>query len=597
MKKIIHSIIKKICIKIIALSILLSNFTQIAYATEVENEINCTEEENEIDCTEEEVCNNNNMNDSCETLTSSDDELSVSEEDTADEENNYKQYEDNVVYYKGDIVFNDGTYWICNWYNVNNEPKRGKHDLCWDEYVPDLDNGISEWSPDKIYDRGQIVMYNGVIWQCQWWSDYSVPGTTGEYGCWSLYTENTNSIENEQYIDLIGLYYTYLNSDKQEKISNLFEDNLKIEYEDFFSNNLTREYNTGLWNINQAEIEMIKEIDTDTDVCSNINQYTDIKSFLVKANLDVKANDEYSWDGINYYIFTLGKENDNLKIISKRMPITDVENISDNDQDINDILYYYDNVFEEDTNYSLLDSKLQTIDNTKTVDPDYYIPAGKNWSSIFKTTINVYIQVDNKHKGGVTQADVDKAKKNRKDGQPILPVSFKNYCKTVVNSEYGTAGKKQTCYNTVAMCVKNFAINRYKVKADLGYDISNYDVNDMSYLPHKKMLASCSKAVDDTWDRVMLTAGYGLFRAYFKTNKSYSSYCVKNGGQLSLDEMEVLANKGHLRNYILHYFYDNGAYNKYTKRGEIRIVDTNCKHTYSKTSPYRCLTCGCSKKK
>lgn len=524
------------------------------------------------------------------------DDSNDNSEDT--DEYSYKQYECDVIYNKGDIVYNDGTYWVCNWYTCNNEPLRGKHDGCWYEYVPESDEGISDWSPDKIYQRGQLVRYKDELWQCLWWSDYAEPGTTGEYGCWRVYENecNCNNIDSEKYIDQIGLYYEYINNDEREKVSQLFVDELKIEYDEFFSNELTKINNTGIWNINDAKVDIIKEIPVAEDPIEE-GCYQDVKSFFVKTYLDCKNNDEYSWNGVIYYIFTIGMENGSPKIISKRMPIADIYSVTENDNNIEDINDYYQNVTDGNCMVNLLESKaLSTVDSTATIDPDRSVSYGSNWSSLIPKNINIYLKPDSTP-GAVTATEIKNAKKRNKNGQPIITKNFNYYCKVVVNSEYGTAGMSQSAYNAVAMCVKNFAINCYKLNADLAYDITNVHTGGMSYLPNKKtFLSNCEKAVDDTWDRVMLTDGYGLFRAYFKSDAKASPYCVYHGGQLNLSEIDALARKGKLRNDILHYYFDYGTYNKYTARGPIRIVSTKCAHKYSSSSPKKCITCGCSKK-
>ena len=205
----------------------------------------------------------------------------------------------------------------------------------------------------------------------------------------------------------------------------------------------------------------------------------------------------------------------------------------------------------------------------------------------------VSAKIDN----AITSNDINNAKKGRRDKQPILTINFKEYCKIVVNSEYGTAGMQQACYDAVAMCVKNYAINCYKLKGDLGYNITNVHTGGMSYLPHKStFLNSCKNAVDNTWNKVMLTTGYGLFKAFFKSDTSASSYCIKNGGQLNLSEINTLVKKQkYTCDRILHYYYDYGKYNKYTSRGAIRIVSTTCTHKYSQNSK-KCIICGGSKK-
>jgi len=48
-------------------------------------------------------------------------------------------------------------------------------------------NEIPVWDPDTVYHGGDLVFWNGKIWQAQWWTLGEEPGTTGEWGVWRLY--------------------------------------------------------------------------------------------------------------------------------------------------------------------------------------------------------------------------------------------------------------------------------------------------------------------------------------------------------------------------------------------------------------------------
>uniref|UniRef100_UPI000A7EA04B carbohydrate-binding protein n=1 Tax=Clostridium sp. NkU-1 TaxID=1095009 RepID=UPI000A7EA04B len=50
----------------------------------------------------------------------------------------------------------------------------------------DIDTGtISEYSPDAIYVQGDLVMYQGNIYQAKWWTQGNIPGTE-QWGPWEL---------------------------------------------------------------------------------------------------------------------------------------------------------------------------------------------------------------------------------------------------------------------------------------------------------------------------------------------------------------------------------------------------------------------------
>lgn len=46
----------------------------------------------------------------------------------------------------------------------------------------------SKWNSTTIYNNGDIVSYDGKLWVAQWWTEGQVPGTTGEWGVWKVYS-------------------------------------------------------------------------------------------------------------------------------------------------------------------------------------------------------------------------------------------------------------------------------------------------------------------------------------------------------------------------------------------------------------------------
>lgn len=42
----------------------------------------------------------------------------------------------------------------------------------------------SEWSAKKVYNTGDKVIYDGKIWEAQWYTQNEAPGTTGQWGVW-----------------------------------------------------------------------------------------------------------------------------------------------------------------------------------------------------------------------------------------------------------------------------------------------------------------------------------------------------------------------------------------------------------------------------
>lgn len=87
-----------------------------------------------------------------------------------------------AVYTAGDRVVWDGKLWEAAWWTQGDEPGANPHGP-WQEIAPPGENGIAPWTGTRIYHAGDVVSYDGVIWEAQWWTRGDEPGAE-RWGPW-----------------------------------------------------------------------------------------------------------------------------------------------------------------------------------------------------------------------------------------------------------------------------------------------------------------------------------------------------------------------------------------------------------------------------
>lgn len=82
-------------------------------------------------------------------------------------------YDSGKVYTKGDIVIYNGKTYVCNWWTLGENPETS---AAWSLQVTPNPDGSVNYVPGQAYTGGQLVSYNGSVYEAQWWTT-SVPGT------------------------------------------------------------------------------------------------------------------------------------------------------------------------------------------------------------------------------------------------------------------------------------------------------------------------------------------------------------------------------------------------------------------------------------
>ncbi|MFD2795462.1 glycoside hydrolase family 97 catalytic domain-containing protein [Promicromonospora vindobonensis] len=84
-----------------------------------------------------------------------------------------------ATYTAGDLVTFDGSVWEASWWTRGQEP--GSPDGPWQEVTEAFD-GTAVWTPSRIFDDGDVVLHDGALYEARWWSRDQEPG--GPDGPW-----------------------------------------------------------------------------------------------------------------------------------------------------------------------------------------------------------------------------------------------------------------------------------------------------------------------------------------------------------------------------------------------------------------------------
>ncbi|RQG93629.1 PKD domain-containing protein [Natrarchaeobius chitinivorans] len=108
----------------------------------------------------------------------------------------YPEWDPDEVYNSGDRVVYDGSVWEAQWWTQGDEPSTGPGP--W-EQVEDgngengNENGdYPAWDPDVVYTGGDRVVHDGYVWEANWWTQGDEPGES-QWGPW----EEVGPVDND----------------------------------------------------------------------------------------------------------------------------------------------------------------------------------------------------------------------------------------------------------------------------------------------------------------------------------------------------------------------------------------------------------------
>lgn len=364
--------------------------------------------------------------------------------------------------------------------------------------------------------------------------------------------------EDDEYVNIISSYYEYINNGEAHRIQELYGGYLKEFVASFFENeNNVLEHN-GIYNVINANIVFVKYIESTNEYSDGKEIYNNVHKYIVKCEMDVYESDKYYQQGYNYFLFSVGYDDEKLKIIDIEIPSYNL--MVENDTSIEDV-----DIFRNVRNNFIYGS-------STTISP-------------YAADSSVYIDY------------VGNPSKIRVQGYST-PIDFMEYCRDVAACEINTLEDKNGAI-AAAMAIKMFSMH-FVNNAASGAD---YDINTaaQSYIPGRYSIATSNiKNAMNTVENYYLLGPYGEnFKAFYR--KKYAviaadpgaAFCVKNGGVLSQLEADSFGSDGMDWKDILKYYYTRVSgtsyYNSHMNKGTL-IITTGHNHDWSNAS--YCPTCG-----
>ncbi len=362
---------------------------------------------------------------------------------------------------------------------------------------------------------------------------------------------NTMAAEENNLPSIISEYIEKVNEQNYLALCDYVKEQMAEEYRCVFSNELNIENKCGIMAISNADVYDFCQIDDINDILYENVNYDSYNSsyFLVRLDITVKEGSSSDFvDGINYWGFVIGNENGKEKIID---------------------IY----LFDEESCAMYFQPMTRGCDTPMST-------TGDKWT--MPSSIKVYI----------TSIGT------------IKTVDFKTYCLNVTACEIGNMGYDINAIRAQSIAVKNYAWRRIMLPqkySTQGYHVQD-STNDQVYNENigQTTINNVRYGVDSVWDYFMLDNDYKLFPAFYLANVSNGA----NGGIMSQNGANSLANQSYSFEQILHYYYDRVSGVSYVNTevalGTIRIININhtasygSKYYYNSTGHWRiCTVCNC----
>lgn len=293
----------------------------------------------------------------------------------------------------------------------------------------------------------------------------------------------------------------------------------------------------GIYSIKSIDVDNI-EILADL-TCAEINNISDsarknngnlsrIKAYLVKCKMSVCDTlqdgtfNEFFFNGLNYYVITIGLQNGNRRIADCRLPLPDTVL---QHETLSKASCYLQQRFPGGVGIQLSpvhesNLKLETCAH----------------GSQMPSSIKIYTRT---HGNG-----------------SIVTSNFKEYCMYVAAAEIGYTGRDSDFYRACVIPIRNYGWYRYLNPRASGYHVYD-DSSDQNYDPSNKKYSDylgIVSGVNYTWEIMMFTYSGRLFKSEYR-NAEQSQY----SGRLSHIGANNRANQGWSYKQILHYYYDESA--------------------------------------
>lgn len=374
---------------------------------------------------------------------------------------------------------------------------------------------------------------------------------------------NINAMENSTSENIIKSMVNAIQEKDWTDFTSLVSSDQQYYYETYFSDDTNK---NGIKQIESISLESI------TYAKSEIAQYSwltteyalldnsehidsnNIETYIVGLNCTVSEENQYFYNGLNYFTIVLAQENDEMKIVQFNRPCTEI---------IEEVII--PEISTTDVNYK---DEISAINVIKNAEQGYLVNAdGESIENGFKSVQVEHEQIDNvatvlsnnysEHKalGTYTNYSIPSSIRvlmNKTGDGSVSPVAFMSYVKCTVPNEWFASWSDSSLIAGI-YCVKGVGLYRSisPVNSALGYDVSQ---GTQLYKP-------------GTSDSNVNTLAENL-RYYFVVNSSnkifYPEYgqgvlndpgTSSSGRLLQYGSQYLASSKGYSAYAILNYYY------------------------------------------
>lgn len=346
-------------------------------------------------------------------------------------------------------------------------------------------------------------------------------------------------------------------SSEQEYYTSYFSD-------DNYANGIKQVDNISLTDIYEVDYSLVKAelLEEEYPILSESNN---IQTYIVALDCDTSVENQYFFDGINYFLIALAEENSEMKIVQFNRPSLMVLNevvvptLSSGNNDYESEMAGI-NVIEQAENGLIINAEEDIItDGFETISITEILGEGNgNDGDEISPTANGTTDFPNlDFYSSYSYPSAISVKLNKTGNNQVVSVGFDEYIKNTLPNEWYASWNADSL-RAGAYCVKMVGWYRVcrPVSSSGGYDVTQ---GTQRYVPDTAVTAT-NNAVD-------YVAGYGM--ADSVNRLFYPEYAAgtkgsagtQSGGQLKQWGSQYLASeKGYTHRQILNYYYAGSSY-------------------------------------
>lgn len=353
---------------------------------------------------------------------------------------------------------------------------------------------------------------------------------------------------------------------------NVISNEQKIYYEKYFSDNT---YENGIKQVKTMSLESLTYINDKTAQASWLtneysileNKETDIETYLVGLNCTVTNENQYFYNGLNYFTIVLAKEDNEMKIVQFNRPSEElitrivIPKISTSDKNYNDEISAI-NVIESAEQGYLINADGKAIEN------GFKTFKLKNRNTENKATVLSNNYSEHPALSVYTNYSIPYSVKvlmNRTGDGSISPVAFMSYVKCTVPNEW-YASWDSAALKVGIYCVKGVGLYHSikPINASLGYDVTQ---NTQCYIPGTSD-SNINTMAENLRNSFIVNSNNKVFFTEYGSGTSNSAGTSGSGRLLQYGSQYLASVKSYSALSILKYYYSYSD----CSSGNVKIV-------------------------